>query len=381
MPGVFRKINISSVIAAVMAFNGFVNLATGLAPIFKIASYLRMDEVPEYLRLTSGQRFSGILSVFLGVLLIALGKGLYERRRRSWGWALAVLILLMINNLYRGTTPQTTALSLILIASLLFFRRHFDIRSEEKLDYAQIVGLISVLFALGYGIVGAYVLRAQFNGIETWTDAVYFTFVTYSTLGYGDVLPQTPNAKIFVISMVLIGLTSFVTALTVLLGPVLERRMKGVLRIMSKFQRAADHVVICGYTSVSESVIDELQKREVSYLIIDNREDLVVHLQNKGHDVFLGDATRKETLQQANLQSALAIIAAFDSDSVNTLVAITAKELREEAADRRFRIVVRVEDEENVEKVRRLGADEVISPSTLGGRLMATKAIERSAVE
>lgn len=375
MARILRRIHISTLIAAVLSFNGFVNLATGLAPIFKVASYLRMEEVPEYLRLTSGQRFSGILSVFMGVLLIVLGKGLYERRRRAWGWSLAILLVLMANNLYRGTTPQTIALSLVLVASLLMFRRRFDVRAEGKLDYGQIVGLVSVLFALAYGIVGSYVLRAQFNAIETWNDAIYFTFVTYSTLGYGDILPQTANAKIFVISMILIGLTSFVTALTVLLGPILERRMKGVLSIMSRLQRAADHVVICGYTSVSESVIDELQQREVPYLIIDDREDLIIHLQNKGHDILPGDPTRRETLLQANLSNALALIAAFDSDSVNTLIAITAKALRDEVKGR-FRIVVRVEDEENVEKVQRLGADEVISPSTLGGRMMATRAVE-----
>ena len=148
---------------------------------------------------------------------------------------------------------------------------------------------------------------------------------------------------------------------------------------MSRWQRTADHVVICGYTSVSESVIDELQQREVPYLIIDDREDLIVHLQNKGHDVLPGDATRRETLLQANLNHALALIAAFDGDSVNTLIAITAKALRDEVKGR-FRIVVRVEDEENVEKVQRLGADDVISPSTLGGRLMATRAVETDSV-
>ena len=374
MPGVFRRNHVSSILAAVMAFNGFVNLATGLAPIFRVASYLKMDEVPEYLRLTSSQRFSGILSVLLGVLLIALGKGLYERHRRSWGWSLAVMVILVANNLYRGTTPQTSILSVILIAALVVFRKRFDVRSEGKFDYGQIVGLVSVLFALSYGIVGAYLLRAQFSGIETWTDAVYFTLVTYSTVGYGDVLPQTANAKFFTMSMILIGLTSFVTALTVLLGPMLERRMKGVLRMMSRFQKEGGHVVVCGYSSVSESVIDELQGREVPYLVVDDREHLISHLQKKGHDALLGDATQRETLEQANVQNAQALIAAFDSDSVNTLVAITARELRD-AVGGKFRIVVRVEDEENVEKVRRVGADEAISPSTLGGRMMATKAV------
>lgn len=375
MPKIFRRINTPTVIAVVLAFNGFVNLATGLEPIFELTRYLRVEEVPEYLKLSAGQKVSGLLSVFLGVVMIALGKGLYDRKRRSWGIALTVLVVLVANNLYRGSTPQTIILSLALVVGLVAFRRHFNVRPDTKFDYGQIVASVSVLFALAYGIVGSYIMRTEFNAVENWTDAIYFTFVTYSTLGYGDVLPQTDNAKLFVISMILIGLTSFVTALTMLLGPVVERQMKGVLSIMSRFQRAVNHVVICGYSSVSESVIDELQERGMPYLVIENRQDLVLHLQGKGHDVLSGDATLKATLEHANLQNAVALVAAFDSDSTNMLIGVTAKEYRESVEGCDFRIVVRVEDEENIPKVQHVGIDEVISPSTMGGRLMATRAL------
>ena len=371
-----RRINIPTLIAAVFALTGFVNLATGLEPLFKLTAYLHVDEVPEYLQLSAGQKFSGLISVALGVFMIVLGKGLYEQRRRSWWVAISVLVVLAANNLYRGTTTQTVWLSIVLLVALVAYRRRFSVPSDWQIDYGQIVALVSVAFALAYGIVGVYLLRAEFEGIETWTDAVYFTFVTYSTVGYGDVLPQTANAKIFTLSMILIGLASFVTALTVLLGPVLERQMKGVLSIMSRFQKVENHVVICGYSNVSESIIDELQGQGVPHIIIDDRQDLILHLQSKGHDVLSGDATLKQTLEQANLPNARAIIAAFDSDSTNTLIAVTARELRDGIEGCDYRIVVRVENEENIEKVRHIGADEVISPSTMGGRLMATKALE-----
>jgi len=158
------------------------------------------------------------------------------------------------------------------------------------------------------------------------------------------------------------------------IGPLVERRMKGVLSLMSRFQQVEDHVVICGFSNVAESVIDELQEKRVAYIVIEKREDIVHYLQTKGHDVLNGDATRTETLIQANLEDAQALIAASDSDSENTLVAVTAKEYRDKSqAD--FRIVVRVEDEENVEKVQHIGVDEVISPSTMAGRLMASRAV------
>jgi voltage-gated potassium channel len=361
--------------AAVLAFNGFVNLVTGIAHVFA-AAYLPIDKIPEYLKLSPGKSISGIVSVFLGILLIALAKGIYERRRRSWGWALFILLVLISNNLMRGSTPQTSILSVAIVAGLLLFWRHFDVPSDRKGVFAQIFALISVLFALGYGIIGTYAMRAEFTGVQTWTDAVYYTFVTYSTLGYGDILPHTENAKLFVTSMIIIGIGSFITAMTMIVGPAIENRMKGVLRIMSRFQHIKNHVVICGYTNVSTSVIDQLQEMGVAFLIIDDRQDLAATLQQKGHDAIVGDPARKEVLEQANLRDSRAIVAAFDSDSVNTLIALTASEYRKQMADCRFRIIARVEDEGNIEKVRHVGADEVISPSTMGGRMMAKVAAD-----
>ena len=91
------------------------------------------------------------------------------------------------------------------------------------------------------------------------------------------------------------------------------------------------------------------------------------------------DPTLRETLLDANVLTAKAVIAAFDSDSTNTLVAVNAKDLRDDTPNARFAILVRIEDEENVDKVRRLGVDQVISPSTLGGRLLAQQAVNADA--
>jgi len=371
-----RKVNVSSLIAAVFAVNGFLNLVTGLLPILRVGTRGGVEELPGYLRVTPAQQISGVVSIFLGVVMIALGRGLFLRRRAAWGWALALLVALVVNNALRATTPQTVILSGLLIVGLLACRRRFDVPSETRLGYGQIIALVSVAFALAYGIVGSYLMRAQFQGLGSWTDAVYYTFVTYSTLGYGDILPKTPDARLFVVSMIVVGLGSFVTAVTMVVGPMIEQRMKGVLSIMGKFKAASNHVIVCGYSSVGESVVDELQDRGIRYIIIDDREDIAAHLRSKGHDALTGDATRRETLEGANLRDARALIAAFDSDSANTLVALTAKGFRDATPGATFCIVARVEDEENVDKVRQVGADEVISPSTLGGRMMAQKAAE-----
>lgn len=369
-----RKVNIPLVVSLVVALDGFLSLATGLMPLFGWSSALNRLEQP--LLFSSLVRSSGVLSIVLGVFLIILGKGLFERRRRSWRICLTVLVVLVANDLYRGTTPQTSIVSVGLLLVLILYRRQFAMPPVVALGYAQIVALASFLFALAYGISGSYLLRREFSGIATLGDAVYFSIVTYSTVGYGDISPQSENAKLFVSSMIPIGLVAFATALTALVGPEVERRMKGVLSIMQRFQHFSDHVIVCGFSCVSETVLSELAKSNTTVLVIENRVEFGELLRGKGYEVLAGDPTREETLRAAGLLNASAVVCAYDTDSVNMLIAVTAKEMRDAAKRSRPRIIVRIEDEENIPKAKRVGADEVISPSTMGGQLIAQKAIE-----
>lgn len=361
--------------AALVALNGFVNFAAGLAQVFQLEHYIQLDRgsLP-FLDVTPGLQLGGFVWVGLGMLQILLGKGLAERRRRAWWATMAVLALMVFNT---GPTLRTTAVPMVVAALLIAVRGQFALHPDRRrFSYGEIVAASSVLFAMAFGIVGAYLLRREFDTIETWTDAIYFTVVTYSTLGYGDILPVTENARLFTILMVAIGLSSFVTAITVVIGPLIEDRIKGVVSVMSKFQKTANHVVVCGYSDVTESIADELRDRDVPFLIVEDREDVAQVLKSRGFDVLLGDASETRTLQQANLPHAAAVVAATDSDATNTLIAITARNLREQDENFDFRILVRVENEENVAKVRNIGVDDVISPSTLGGRMIAGHAID-----
>ncbi len=372
------KNSVPYVVAAVVLLNGFLALATGLSRFFQLDLYFEQElkEVGELIDVTPDLQAEAFVSILLGTLFIALGKGLFERRRSSWQKSIAVLAMQLVNALVQGMPLRTISLSLVLLSMLLLLRRDFNyVPLRRKMGYGEIVAALSVVFALAYGIVGSYLMRSEFSGIESWFDAAYFTFVTFSTVGYGDLLPQSTNARIFTMSMILIGLSAFATSLTVFLGPLLEERMKGVFSVMSKFQKTVDHVVVCGFTSVSESIFDELHVRNTPFLVIEEDEDRVMLLKGLGYDVLHGDATNKLTLERANLSRAAAVIAATDSDATNTLIALTARSLRDGDGGHSFRIIVRVEDEENIEKVQRIGADEVISPSTLGGRMMAEKAL------
>ena len=334
-----------------------------------------------------GDEVSGLVLIATGVLMLLLAKGLLQRRRRAWGATLLVLSAALVPGVFRVVQQGSflalgvqSGIGVLLIGALLVFQRTFEVRAARRLSYGQMVAAVAMVLALAYGIVGSFLLRDQFHGVEDWSDATYFALVAYVTLGYdydvAEIYPVGSDARWFVVSMFLIGITLFVTALSVTLGPIVEGRVKGVMSLVTRFQRLKDHVVVCGYSGVGASIIDELRDRGVTALIVDDRQNIAQSLRGKGHDVLEADPTLRDTLLEANVPTAQAVIAAFDSDSTNTLVAVNAKDLRDDTPNARFAILVRVEDEENVAKVRRLGVDQVISPSTLGGRLLAEQAVE-----
>ena len=376
----------SAWIALVIALNGLSQLTLG------VGRLVMAEHMP--LQNDSGDEVSGLVRIVFGILLILLGKGLLERRRRAWGAALVLSSAVAAISLYRvlqagsSVVPVVSVIpvvaTLLMVAALLAFHRTFSVRAASRMSFGQAVAAIAVALALAYGIVGSYLLRDQFKNLEGWSDAVYFALVTYSTLGYDDIVadmyPIGSDARWFVVSMFLIGVTLFITALSVTLGPIVEGRMKGVMSLVKRFQRLSDHVVVCGYSGVAASVIDELRDRNVPFVIVDDREKIAQNLRGKGHDVLEGDPTLRDTLLEANAVTAQAVIATYDSDSTNTLVAVNAKDLREATPNAGFAILVRIEDEENVDKVRRLGVDQVISPSTLGGRLLAERAVQAGGV-
>ena len=365
----------SSVIAVVIGLYGLLLLLLGGALLL----------VPDAMTggAENGAQVAAILFGFFGILTMLLARGLLQRRRRAWGGALVLAAATLPSTALRVLQGESIFFhlpTLLVIAALLAFHRQFSVRAARRISYGQVVAAIAIALALTYGVGGTYLLRDQFHGVDGWADAAYFAMVAFITLGFdfdvAEIYPVSINARWFAVTMYLIGITLFITAVSVALGPIVEGRVKGVMYLVKRFQQMSGHVVVCGYSGVAASVIDELRDRGEVVVIVDEREKVAQQLRDKGHEVLEGDPTLRETLVDASVAGARALVATSDSDSLNTLVAVNAKHLRDSLPRAGFAILVRIEDEENVEKVRLLGVDEVISPSTLGGRLLAKRAAE-----
>ncbi|TKX86663.1 potassium channel protein, partial [Halorubrum sp. SS5] len=226
--------------------------------------------------------------------------------------------------------------------------------------------------AVAYGTVGSYALRDQFEGIETIVDAFYFTVVTASTVGYGDVHPATGPAsdiaQLFALSSLVVNVAAFAVALGVLLTPAIEAQLSKALGKMTDRQidLLDDHVLVLGYGDLTEPILEELDARDgVEYAVVTPDENVARRLTDRDVPVYTADPSDVDPLERVNLDGARAVVAATEDDARDALAILTARQLNPDV-----RIVAAVTQRENVDKLRRAGADQVISPSTLGGHIL-----------
>jgi len=272
------KYLVPRLLALVIVLNGILYILTTMLASVDDSFFLKAVHDADYvLNATTTRHLSGLVGLFFGFYLIIIGKGLFRRYRRSWWMAVITLTLLIFNSFTLTAIPALGYLSIGLLVFMLASYRLFPERPPYALmSYQKIVAWLSILLAVAYSVLGCYMLRSEFNNLKTWTDAVYFTFVTFSTVGYGDISPITQNAKYFTVSIIVIGLGSFATALSFIIGPMIELRMKGVMNIMKKVTDLNNHVILCGYTAVSKALIADLEKDEIPFVFIEKVKSLNV---------------------------------------------------------------------------------------------------------
>lgn len=212
-------------------------------------------------------------------------------------------------------------------------------------------------------------LRDQIDGRITVTDVIYFTMVSVTTVGYGDIVPVTPRARIIDALLVtpvrlFIWLIFMGTAYQLVLQQLIEDfRMR---RLQAKL---AQHVIVCGYGHSGRCAAAELVARGMdkqNVIIVDLLQERLEEAAEHGHVGLLGDATREETLREAMLPTARALFVCTHRDDTNVLIVLTARNLSSTV-----RIVTRVEESENEKLLKQSGADATVLPSRVGGILMA----------
>lgn len=260
--------------------------------------------------------------------------------------------------------------------TVLVARRRFDRRIN--LTASQLAAVAALVGTMSYGTIGTYALREDCYSVETLTDALYYTVVTASTVGYGDVQPTSGDGvRLFALSVVILGTASFALAIGSLIGPLLQARFERALGTVtrSELDRLEDHILVAGYGDTTEPILDEL-KTVSPFIVVTADGDVATALGNRGTNAIVGNPSDDGPLERAGIDRAWAVLVATNDDARDALSILTARQLNPDA-----RIVAAATDRENVEKLRRAGADSVISPADIGGHLLVQSAMGAQGME
>jgi voltage-gated potassium channel len=354
-----------------VALTGVVAVLSVVTGIANIGTTTSLSVVAEFVP-PAVTRVAGFTGTLTGFLMLASVFGLRGGYRVAWYSTTVLLPVTALQGVVQASqlSVPLVVLSLAALPVLAVNRRRFD--RSLALSTTQLAAGIALVGIQVYGTVGSFALRGEFRGIETLTDAAWFTLVTASTVGYGDVTPESQVARLFGMSVVLLGTASFAVALGALLGPAIETRFARALGRMTEtdLELLEDHLLVLGYGDLTEPIVAELVDLDVDFLVVTPEPERATELGERDIDVLTADPSDEEPLRRAQVEEARAVVVATNDDGADALAILTARQLRPDV-----RIVAAATERENVDKLRRAGADTVISPVTIGGHLLVESAM------
>jgi len=220
------------------------------------------------------------------------------------------------------------------------------------------IGILGYIFIEGYSLI----------------DAFYMTTISLSTVGYGEVAELSDKGKLFTSVLILSGITVLVYALGNLTKFFIEGEMtnfiKGV-KMKKEISSLKDHYILCGAGRTGMKIYNEFRDRNIPCVIIEKDENLIEHLKKiYGETIYYvnGDAALDETLILAGVKNAKVIMSVVSTDAENLFITLTAKDLNS-----KIKVVTRSIETSSNPKLKRAGADFIISPFNIAAdRIVAT---------
>ncbi len=244
-------------------------------------------------------------------------------------------------------------------------KRRDDVVPKRIRDFLPFyIGFSMLTLVFSYGL---YI----YSYIEGWSllDSFYQVVITLSTVGFKEVHPLSQKGRFHTSLLIIFGVGSYAYLLGSFTEAFIEGRIQmfwGRKKMEKKIARLKDHYIICGYGRIGSIVARELLRENCKIVIVDKNPDVINELKEKGYFYVEGDATSDETLLQAGLKRAKAVITTLTSDAQNIYVTLSVKQLSPSTE-----VIARAEDESSIPKLKYAGADRVLTPYLIGGLRMA----------
>jgi voltage-gated potassium channel len=233
----------------------------------------------------------------------------------------------------------------------------------------------TLLAFIGLMLAGTFGFKWVALDDPTLVDCFYMTAITFTTIGYTEVVDIThPAGRFFTIALSLSGIGLLTYMLSQITAYVVEGHLKlGLItkRIERMISKLEGHYIVCGYGRVGTTILEDLQSKNYDVVLIDADPDRINELRDRGFNVIQGDATDDAVLEKAGVTKATGLFATTGNDNVNLIITISSKIINSD-----LKIIARCEDPANKTKMRKSGADVVISPAKSGALRMFNEMID-----
>ncbi len=344
-------------LALLLGFGGFWLLRSDLGDAWT-------DLVEALLRGGEGLHPALLPPLLLGLGMQVMALGLLFRSRLAWTIAMLLAATAAASMFFGGHAHARLLLGyfVLILVLLMVAWRTFD---QTSVTAATLFALTSVVMLLIYATFGSFYLGADFQPkIVDLVTALYYAMVTMSTVGYGDITPQTAEAKLFTVSIIVLGIAVFATSLTAVIAPLVTRSLQRIVDGKSTRMQRENHFVVIGNTPLAQNTWRELERRghPVTRLLPQEPESGLPN----GVDRVIGEPSDGDVLRQAGADRAQAVLAMLEDDSENAFVVLAVRDL-----GTGVRTVAAVNDARHLSRVKLVQPDLVIAPQILGGELAA----------
>lgn len=267
------------------------------------------------------------------------------------------------------------------IASTRF--RFARVRQDPLRAILQRVGLATFLLLvvtlITYFGRSGYVDTQHPNQLLTFIDALYYSTVTITTTGYGDIVPVTQTSRLITTVVVTPIRILFIVLLVGTTLQVLAEQSSFNFRLRRWQRNLKDHVVVCGFGVKGQSALEYIQSHDpdIDAVVIDEDDAALEEANRLEVTGISGKSYDRQTLEAAGVRTAKIVIVALSSDEQAILTVLRVRELNKDA-----KVVASCKEEANYELLYSSGATQVIVSSSSAGRIlgMAAKTPEAARV-
>jgi voltage-gated potassium channel len=254
---------------------------------------------------------------------------------------------------------------------------------ETGLRNRLLAGFLAMMVVVVGGTAGYWVIGDGRWGVF---DCLYMTVITVTTVGYGETLvgmDTVQYARGLTVLLLVFGTGTLVYFASTITAFIVEGDLKNILkanRLRKRIKRMENHVIVCGAGTTGRHIIEELLAAQQAVVAVDINELELREIADKypkaAFAYIVGDATDDDMLIAAGLNHARGVVAALSNDKDNLYITVATRHTNPQA-----RVIARASELSHVDKLKRAGADSVVSPNHIGGMRMVSEMLRPAVVK